>query len=62
MPSGKIWIQENLLLGYTEGAGKLSVPVVEYVNCEEENGSDGGTLAESEAVLAWWMISEENSG
>lgn len=34
--------QLNRLLGYAEGAGKLSDPFVEYVSSADENGSEVG--------------------
>lgn len=33
-------IQAYLREGYDEGAGKVSVPLVEYVKCGEEKGSE----------------------
>ena len=47
MPSGKMCTQLKRRLGYAEGAGNESRPLVVYVNSEAENGSDAGRLARS---------------
>ena len=47
MPSGKICTQLKRLLGYADGAGKESMPLVEYVSSDEEKGSDAGKAAGS---------------
>ena len=47
MPSGKMCTQLKRLLGYAEGVGNESMPLVVYVSSDAENGSVDGKLAGS---------------
>jgi hypothetical protein len=49
-PSGKICTHACLFDSYADGAGKESVPFVEYVRDPEENGSSASNGVNSEIV------------